>query len=250
MSQKPSDSPAPESEPAGAPAPAATADSKPTAPATAEQPRGDGSPAATGSATANRSTPGRRGFWSRPLTWLASAVGVIASTSTVIALVGDWVDPDTSEQEQAAKLDEIEHKLDAEQEDGQLVNQVSLRVSELGDAYDGLRAKMKDVRELAATLAAPAANNFETPAQRRRRLATQAKERRALLAQIERLRQEAHRFATSVEADETLAQVRHAGSESARNKAQALEQARTVREKWLAELDRLAAEHGGNSPAQ
>jgi hypothetical protein len=231
MSQKPSDSPVPDSAPDSDPA--AATDSGPPAPAAAAPP-----------------TPGRKGFWRRPLTWLASAIGIIASTSTVIALVGDWVDPDTSEQEQVAKLDQIERKLDAEQEDGQLVNQVSLRVSEFDDAYDGLRAKMKDVRELAATLAAPAGSSFETPAQRKRRLATRAKERQALLAQIERLRREARRFIDSVEGDQTLAQVQHAGSESARNKSRALAQARTVREQWLAELDRLAAEHGGDDPAQ
>ncbi len=247
MSQKPSDSPVPGIVPDSESA--AAADSGPPAPAATEQPSGTGSPAAEAT-TSTPSRPGRKGFWRRPLTWVASAIGIIASTSTVIAMIGDWVDPDTSEQQQAAKLDEIEQKLAADQEDGQLVNQVSLRVSELDDAYDELQIKMKDVRELAATLAAPAGNSFETPAQRKRRLATQAKERQALLTQIERLRRETRRFIASVEADETLAQVQHAGSESARNKSQALEQARTVREKWLAELDRLAAEHGGGGPAQ
>ena len=94
--------------------------------------------------------PKKKRSWKKPFIVLIGAIGLIASTSTVIALVWDFVEPDTAQQDQAMTLAEIDRKLTENQEDTHLVNQVSRRVTELGDEYQRIQAGLKDIRRLSS----------------------------------------------------------------------------------------------------
>lgn len=190
--------------------------------------------------------PGDRpkGAWKKPFAILIGIIGVIASTSTVVALVWNYVEPDTTVQDQSAKLAEIDRKLAAEQEDGQLVNQVSRRVTELSDEYRRIQAGLADIRRLDQSLATAPKTAILTPDQQKLRAAARQKEIRALLTQVDQAEQHARRFIESVEKDQTLDQVQANDSVTARTKTQAIEQARQVRESLLPELKAIRARFG------
>ncbi len=180
--------------------------------------------------------PEKKKFWKKPFIVLFGAIGLIASTSTVIAIVWDFVEPDTAQQDQAMKLAEIDRKLTENQEDTHLVNQVSRRVTELGDEYQRIQAGLKDIRRLEKSLAAAPRAVILTPDHQKLAEAGRAKEIEELLSLLEKTEKMARRFVESVEADETLGKVLSTDSETARTKSRADEQARQVREKLLAEL--------------
>jgi hypothetical protein len=184
----------------------------------------------------------KRGFWKKPFTWIFGLIGIVASTSTVVALVQGWFDPAPSAEELAAesaeKLEKIEKKLEAKQEDKHLVNQVSRRVTELTDQFGRINKKMKDIRRLAKALASKG-SKILTPEQERLAEASRKKETEELLALIEQTKKMASDFVASVEEDATLGQVTSKESQTARTKARALDQARKIRSGILPQLKSL-----------
>lgn len=180
----------------------------------------------------------KKAKWSKPFKWLFGIVGVIASTSTVVALVYEWVEPDTSKQDQIQKLEDIDRKLTADQEDSHLVNQVSRRVNVIRDEYKRIQTKLTDIRSLDASLSAAPKAAILLPEQQQERQASRAKQRKVLMGLLDETGKLAHAFVASVEQDETLSKVKSEGSQVAQRRAKALEQATQIRE-LLPELDAL-----------
>ena len=181
-------------------------------------------------------TTEKKSTWKKPFAIIFGIIGLIASTSSVVALVWNFVEPDTTKQDQAMKLDQIDRKLTMNQEDTHLVNQVSRRVTELGDEYKRIQANLKDIRRLEKSLAVSPKALILTPDQKKLAEASRIKETEELLALLENTGKSARRFVESVEADETLGKVLSTDSETARTKSKAVSQARQVREKLFVEL--------------
>jgi hypothetical protein len=179
--------------------------------------------------------------WKKPLAIVFGIIGAIASTSTVVALVWNAIEPDTTQQDQVAKLDGIERKLSADQQDARLVNQVSRRVTALSDEYGRIQASLADIRRLAKALDAAPKAAILTADQQSLRDASRKKEIAALIALLDKTEQQARRFVSSVTEDELLDRVEVAGSRSAQTKTKAVDQAKQVREQVLTELAAIRA---------
>ena len=194
--------------------------------------------------------PRHKALWKKPFVWIFGAIGVMASTTTVVGVFQGWFAPEPTAKDLAAasnqKLEKIERKLDAKEEDTQLVNQVSRRVTELGDQYKRLQARMEDIRRLDRSLsnqARPA--RILTPDQKKLEEASRRKETEELLALIESTEKSAKTFLDSVHRDDTLGKVQSAASDTARTKQRALEQARQVENSILPALGELRGKHAG-----
>ncbi|MBW1808593.1 MAG: hypothetical protein JRJ19_03320 [Deltaproteobacteria bacterium] len=188
-------------------------------------------------------------FFRKPIGIIFGAIGLIASTSTVVGLVQGWFSAEPTAEELAAdaanKLAQIEQKLNAKDEDGHLVNQVSRRVTELGDQYKRIQTHMKDVTRLEKSLAKQgSAGKILTPEQLKMQKASRKKETEELLALVDKTLNMANGFVTSVEKDSTLDKVSSTDSETGQTKARALKQARQVKNKLLPVLQRLKEKYG------
>jgi len=188
--------------------------------------------------------PHKKGIWKKPFAWIFGLIGIIASTSTVVALVQGWFDAEPSAEEIAAdsaqKLEQIEKKLTEKKEDQHLVNQVSRRVTELSDQYVRINKKMKDILRLNQSLAARGkTSNLLSPEQQKLAEASSKKELEELLSLIEQTEKMASDFVASVEGDDTLEKVTSQDSQTARTKARALKQANQIRSGILPRLKKL-----------
>lgn len=182
----------------------------------------------------------------RVLGLLTGAIGIIASTGAVVGMVQGWFTPDASLADIAAQQQEISQKLNTQVEDNQLVNQVSRRVTELGDQYGRISKRVKDIRRLAKALASRNPQGMIlTPGQRKVLAASLAKEREELLTSIAEVETMSAQFIAAIEGDETLGQVAVEGSEAARTKARAQKQAAAIKGTILPELAALKQQHGG-----
>ncbi len=180
----------------------------------------------------------KKAKWSKPFKWLFGAIGLIASTSTVVALVYNYIEPDTTQQDQIEKLEAIDKKLAADDEDGNLVNQVSRRVNVIRDEYKRIQEKLADIRSLDASLSEKPKAAILLPEQQKQRDASQAKQRKVLLGLLNETDGMARSFIASVEKDETLAKVTSEGSQVAERRAKALEQVAKMKA-VLPEIDAL-----------
>jgi hypothetical protein len=181
--------------------------------------------------------------WKKPFTIFIAIVGIIASTYTVVGMVRVWFD---SEPDAAAKLDAIDKKLTAKNEDKHLVNQVSRRVTEFSDQFKRITRSMQDIRRLDRSLSGKGpAGKILTPEQQKLTEASRDKETEELLQLVDQTEKMAAGFCESVEADETLGQVESQDSQTARTKARSLKQALEVKGKFLPELGQLRKKHAG-----
>jgi hypothetical protein len=185
----------------------------------------------------------RKRFWTKPFTILIALIGITASTYTVIGMLKGWFDP---QPDAVSKLEEIDKKLTAKNEDKHLVNQVSRRVTEFSDQFKRIARSMKDIRRLDKSLSSKGpAGKILTPEQQQLIAASRKKETEELLQLVDKAEKMAQGFCESVEGDETLGQVESEDSETARTKARALKQAIEVKEKFLPELATLRGKHAG-----
>jgi hypothetical protein len=185
----------------------------------------------------------KKGGWKKPFTILIAIIGIAASTYTVVGAVKGWFNP---EPDPIAKLDEIDKKLTAKDEDQHLVNQVSRRVTEFSDQFKRIQKSMKDIRRLDKSLSSTGpSGKILTPEQQKLIEASHKKETEELLQLVEKTREMAAGFCESVEDDETLGKVESEDSKTARTKARALKQLTEVKEKYLPELEKLQAKHAG-----
>lgn len=185
----------------------------------------------------------KKGTWKKPFTILIALVGITASTYTVVGMLKGWFDP---EPDAAAKLDEIDKKLTAKDEDKHLVNQVSRRVTEFSDQFKRIQKSMKDIRRLDKSLSAMGpSGKILTPEQQKLLEASRKQETEELLQMVEKTREMAAGFCESVEEDETLSKVESEDSQTARTKARAIKQVTEVKEKFLPELEKLQEKHSG-----
>lgn len=182
----------------------------------------------------------KKAGWKKPFIIVTGIIGIIASTSSVVALFWGWFDPDTTQADQARALQDIEKRL---AEDGPLVNQVSRRVTELGDEYKRIQANLADIRRLDESLAKKTKTALMTPGQKKLTEASRSKEIEELQSLVGKTEKLAKRFIESVEKDETLGKVEPGDSETAQNKSRAQSQAKLVREKLLAEMTTIRSKH-------
>lgn len=183
----------------------------------------------------------RKGIWKKPFTILIALIGIVASTYTVVGAIKGWFDP---EPDPVAKLEEIDKKLTAKNEDQHLVNQVSRRVTEFSDQFKRIARSMQDIRRLDRSLSAKGpSGKILTPEQQKLIEAGRKKETEELLQLIEKAEKMSAGFCESVEADETLGKVESEDSQTARTKARALKQSLEVQEKILPELAALREKH-------
>jgi hypothetical protein len=183
----------------------------------------------------------KKGTWKKPFTILIALIGITASTYTVVGALKGWFDP---EPDPVAKLEEIDKKLTAKNEDQHLVNQVSRRVTEFSDQFKRIARSMKDIRRLDKSLSARGpSGKILTPEQQKLIEASRKKETEELLQLVEKTREMAAGFCESVEEDETLGKVESEDSQTARTKARALKQATEVKDKFLPELEELRERH-------
>ncbi|RME21605.1 MAG: hypothetical protein D6806_14415 [Deltaproteobacteria bacterium] len=179
----------------------------------------------------------KKTWWRKPFTVIASVIGLVASASTVVGLVQGWFDPKPDPVE---KLEQIEKKIDRVDQDGELVNQVSRRVTEFADRFKIISANMKDIRRLARSLEqGTKAAGILTPEQRKLRKAARRKEREELLRLVATSEKMARDFCASVEGDDTLGKVESEEGRAAQDKARALKQAQKVKSEYLPELIEL-----------
>ena len=185
----------------------------------------------------------KKGGWKKPFTILIAIIGIAASTYTVVGAIKGWFNP---EPDPIAKLDEIDKKLTAKNEDKHLVNQVSRRVTEFSDQFKRIQKSMKDIRRLDKSLSsAGPSGKILTPEQQKLIEASRKQETEELLQLVEKTKEMAAGFCESVEDDETLGQVESEDSKTARTKARALKQVTEVKEKFLPELEELSEKHAG-----
>lgn len=185
--------------------------------------------------------PGKKkAGWKKPFIIVTGIIGIIASTSSVVGLFWGWFDPDTTQADQAKALHDIEKKLS---EDGPLVNQVSRRVTELGDEYKRIQANLADIRRLDVSLTKKPKTALMTPGQKKLANASRSKEIEELQSLVGKTEKLANRFIESVEKDETLDKVQVGDTETAQSKSRAQSQAKLVREKLLAELTTIRSKH-------
>lgn len=185
----------------------------------------------------------KKGSWKKPFAILIAFIGITASTYTVVGAIKGWFDP---EPDAVAKLDEIDKKLTAKNEDKHLVNQVSRRVTEFSDQFKRISRSMKDIHRLDKSLSAKGpSGKILTPEQQKLIEASRKQETEELLQLVEKAEKMAAGFCESVEEDETLGQVESQDSQTARTKARALKQALEVKEKFLPELEKLREKHSG-----
>jgi hypothetical protein len=182
----------------------------------------------------------KKAGWKKPFIIVTGIIGIIASTSSVVALFWGWFDPDTTQADQARALQDIEKRL---AEDGPLVNQVSRRVTELGDEYKRIQANLADIRRLDESLAKKTKTALMTPGQKKLTETSRSKEIEELQSLVGKTEKLAKRFIESVEKDETLGKVEPGDSETAQNKSRAQSQAKLVREKLLAEMTTIRSKH-------
>jgi len=185
----------------------------------------------------------KKGTWKKPFTILIALIGIAASTYTVVMAIKGELNP---EPDPIAKLDEIDKKLTAKDEDKHLVNQVSRRVTEFSDQFKRIQKSMKDIRRLDKSLSAKGpSGKILTPEQQKLLEASRKQETEELLQMVEKTREMAAGFCESVEEDETLSKVESEDSQTARSKARALKQVTEVKEKFLPELEKLQEKHSG-----
>ena len=185
----------------------------------------------------------KKGGWKKPFAILIAIIGITASTYTVVGAIKGWFDP---EPDTAGKLDEIDKKLTAKNEDKHLVNQVSRRVTEFSDQFKRIGRSMKDIRRLDKSLSSKGpSGKILTPEQQKLIEASRKQETEELLQLVGKAEKMAAGFCESVEDDETLGQVESEDSQTARTKARALKQALEVKEKFLPELEKLREKHSG-----
>jgi hypothetical protein len=185
----------------------------------------------------------KKSGWKKPFAILIAIVGITASTYTVVGAIKGWFNP---EPDPIAKLDEIDKKLTAKDEDKHLVNQVSRRVTEFSDQFKRITRSMKDIRRLDKSLSAKGpSGKILTPEQQKLIEASHEKETEELLQLVEKTKKMAAGFCESVEEDETLGRVESEDSQTARTKARALKQLTEVKEKFLPELEKLSEKHAG-----
>jgi hypothetical protein len=183
----------------------------------------------------------KKGTWKKPFTILIAIIGIAASTYTVIGAIKGWFNP---EPDPISKLEEIDKKLTAKDEDKHLVNQVSRRVTEFSDQYKRITRSMKDIRRLDKSLSSTGpSGKILTPEQQKLIEASRKKETEELLQLVDKTREMAAGFCESVEEDETLSQVESEDSQTARTKARAIKQVTEVKEKFLPELEKLSEKH-------
>ena len=94
-------------------------------------------------------TPKKVSFFKKPFGMVLGAIGIIASTSSVVSLVMGWVNPEPTLADIADQQQNIAAALDG---GGHSVNQVSTQVTELADQYKRILASLKDVRRLDKSL--------------------------------------------------------------------------------------------------
>ena len=183
----------------------------------------------------------KKGGWKKPFTILIAIIGIAASTYTVVGAIKGWFDP---EPDAIAKLDEIDKKLTAQDEDKHLVNQVSRRVTEFSDQFKRIQKSMKDIRRLDKSLSSTGpSGKILTPEQQKLIEASHQKETEELLQLVEKTKEMAAGFCESVEDDETLSKVESEDSQTARTKARAIKQVTEVKEIFLPELEKLQEKH-------
>jgi hypothetical protein len=185
----------------------------------------------------------KKGTWKKPFTILIALIGIAASSYTVVMAIKGELNP---EPDPIAKLDEIDKKLTAKDEDQHLVNQVSRRVTEFSDQFKRIQKSMKDIRRLDKSLSSTGpSGKILTPEQQKLIEASHQKETEELLQLVDKTREMAAGFCESVEDDETLGKVESEDSQTARTKARAIKQVTEVKEKFLPELEKLQDKHSG-----
>lgn len=185
----------------------------------------------------------KKSGWKTPFTILIAIIGIAASTYTVVGAIKGWFNP---EPDPISKLEEIDQKLTAKNEDKHLVNQVSRRVTEFSDQFKRITKSMKDIRRLDKSLSAKGpSGKILTPEQQKLIEASHEKETEELLQLVEKAKEMAAGFCESVEEDETLGKVESEDSQTARTKARAIKQVTEVKEKFLPELEKLSDKHSG-----
>ena len=187
----------------------------------------------------------KKGSLKITVTIVIAIIGLIASASTVVALVQGWFDPGPSLNDIAEQQANIEEKLAANNEDTHLVNQVSRRVVEFGDQYQRLQKELKDIRRLNRSLKNQSNKTraILTEGQKQVIEASIKKEREELLSKLLKTEKSAQDFIVAVESDSTLSKVETTDSKTAQTKTKAIKQANIVKNKILPELINIRKKH-------
>jgi len=191
------------------------------------------SPQTTDGSGDNQSKP-KPPWWRSTAGIVIGVIGLVASSSSVYALVDGWLNPSPS----------IGEVLEAVSDDSQQVNQVSKRVDEFGDQYRRMTKHIKDLRRVSAPPKKTAPGpKIETPAQKNRAEAMAKKETEELVALVDKTETMAKAFVASVEDDATLESLVK-GKEASPMKARIKGQVKTLQDDVLPKLQQLRERHG------
>lgn len=179
----------------------------------------------------------------RVITMTTGALGVLASLAALYGVAKGYFEPGPSLDDLAEQTARIERSL-ARPEDQQVLNQVSRRVTELGDQYGRIEQRLRDIQALDRSLAeGPPAGKILTAGQRATLAASQQAEREQLVSLLAEAESLALTFITVSEADDALRLVGPDDQLAAQAKQRVLTQVARLREQALPELARLRAKH-------
>ena len=172
-------------------------------------------------------------WWKSTAGAVIGVIGLVASSSSVYALVDGWLNP-------APSLNEV---LDAVNDDSHQVNQVSKRVDELGDQYRRIATQMKDLKRLDASLKTlDKPTKIQTAAQKKRANAMRKKETEEFVTLLEKAEAMAQRFVSSAGNDTNLKDLTP-GSKTASIRARTDAQIKKVRNNVLPQLEKWRLSH-------